>query len=43
MPAPNPLAWLGGVVVLGAAVVLACWIPASRAARVDPAITLRAE
>ncbi len=43
MPAPNVLAWLGGGLVLGAAVVLACWIPARRAARVDPIITLRAE
>jgi ABC-type lipoprotein release transport system permease subunit len=33
-----------GVVALAAAVsAIACWVPAWRAARVDPAITLRAE
>jgi putative ABC transport system permease protein len=43
MPAPNVLAWLGGGLVLCAAVVVACWIPARRASRIDPIIALRAE
>src|SRR5947208_2000614 len=43
MPAPNVFAWIGGGGVLSAAVALACWLPAQRAARVDPVIALRAE
>lgn len=39
----DPLTYFGvGVLVLGVS-LLACWLPAWRAARVDPAITLRAE
>ncbi|MGZ4966716.1 MAG: hypothetical protein ACXV97_06030, partial [Chthoniobacterales bacterium] len=43
MPAPNLTAWGGGAVVLSIAVGLACWLPARRAARIDPIIALRAE
>jgi hypothetical protein len=31
-------AWLGGGLVLGAAVAVACWIPARCASRIDPII-----
>jgi ABC-type antimicrobial peptide transport system permease subunit len=41
--AADPVALLGGSAVLAAAVLLASWIPARRAARVDPATALRAE
>ncbi len=43
MPAPNVVAWLAAGAVLSAAVVLACWLPARKAARVDPVVALRAE
>jgi predicted permease len=43
MPAPNVIAWLAAGAVLSAAVGVACWLPARRAARVDPVIALRAE
>jgi ABC-type lipoprotein release transport system permease subunit len=42
----SPLDWmtyLGVVALLTTAAGIACWIPAWRAARVDPSITLRAE
>jgi putative ABC transport system permease protein len=35
--------YAGGVALLAAVSALACWVPAWRAARVDPAITLRDE
>jgi ABC-type antimicrobial peptide transport system permease subunit len=41
--ARDPVTLVAGVVFLGGAAVLACWIPARRAAAVDPAVTLRVE
>ncbi|HEY3662300.1 MAG TPA: ABC transporter permease [Chthoniobacterales bacterium] len=41
--ATDPLIFFAGSVLLGCATVVACWIPAHRASRVDPIITLRAE
>jgi predicted permease len=43
MPAPNLIACVCAAIVLGIAVMVACWLPARRAARVDPIIALRAE
>jgi putative ABC transport system permease protein len=43
MPWPNFVAWFCAAVVLCATVVIACWLPARRASRVDPVIALRAE
>lgn len=39
----DPMTYLGVVALLGGVSMIACWVPAWRAARVDPAITLRAE
>jgi predicted permease len=43
MPGPNLIACIGAAIVLGIAVMVACWLPARRASRVDPVIALRAE
>jgi putative ABC transport system permease protein len=39
----DPLTYLGVIVLLLGVSAVACWVPASRASRVDPSITLRAE
>ena len=39
----DPLTYVGVVVVMLGVASVASWVPAWRAARVDPAITLRAE
>lgn len=41
VPVTDPLAILGVVVLLGAAALLACYLPARRAARLDPMAALR--
>jgi predicted permease len=43
IPASDPLIWVGAIVVLSTGVAVASWLPARRAARVDPIIALRAE
>ncbi|HEX4163842.1 MAG TPA: ABC transporter permease [Bryobacteraceae bacterium] len=39
----DPVTYAGVIALLAAVGLIACWLPAWRAARVDPAITLRAE
>lgn len=39
----DPVTYFGVIVLLFGVSVIACWVPAWRAARVDPSITLRAE
>ena len=41
--ATDPTIFASVSVLLGVAAMLACWLPARRAARVDPIITLRSE
>jgi putative ABC transport system permease protein len=41
--ASDPLIYGAVSLLLGCAAAVACWIPARRASRVDPMITLRAE
>jgi ABC-type antimicrobial peptide transport system permease subunit len=41
--ATDPSAYVAGALLLGAAGLLAAWLPAARAARVDPAATMRAD
>ncbi len=41
--AADPVAWAVAFTVLAAAALLACWLPARRATRIDPAVTLKAE
>ena len=39
----DPITYLGVIVLLAGVSIIACWVPAWRASRVDPSITLRAE
>jgi uncharacterized membrane protein YeaQ/YmgE (transglycosylase-associated protein family) len=43
VPAADPITFAGVVVVLSGAAIVASWLPARRAARVDPVIAMRAE
>jgi len=43
LPPLDPITYAGVVVLLLGVSAVACWGPAWRAARLDPAITLRAE
>ena len=39
----DPVTYVGVVALLAATSLVACWLPARRAARVDPAVTLRSD
>jgi ABC-type lipoprotein release transport system permease subunit len=39
----DPITYLGVIALLAGVSAVACWLPAWRAARIDPSITLRAE
>jgi ABC-type antimicrobial peptide transport system permease subunit len=41
VPAHDPITLIGVAVMMAAIGIVACWIPALRAARIDPAITMR--
>jgi putative ABC transport system permease protein len=41
--AVDPMTYASVVILLMAVSIVACWMPATRAARVDPTMTLRAE
>ena len=43
VPPTDPITFAGVIVVLSGAAILASWLPARRAARVDPVIAMRAE
>jgi ABC-type antimicrobial peptide transport system permease subunit len=42
VPPHDPATFLGVALLMGAIGIAACWIPALRAARIDPVITMRA-
>jgi ABC-type lipoprotein release transport system permease subunit len=39
----DPVTWLTIAALLGGAALIACWLPARRAAMVEPVVALRAE
>jgi predicted permease len=43
IPPVDPVTWIGVTIALIVAIVIACWWPARRAARVDPVIVLRSQ
>jgi ABC-type antimicrobial peptide transport system permease subunit len=38
----DPITFVGVAVLMAAIGIIACWIPALRAARIDPAVAMRA-
>jgi predicted permease len=43
VPLTDPLTWAAAVAVIVAVTLLACWVPAARAARLDPVEALRSD